>query len=357
MPVLFLFAIIILAGCTNKKDDPFQTKSTQAAANPTKTSIQTPEPTPSPTPSLSPTQTESSSSADSNPIVYTNNQYGFRFSLPESWKGYSIATSEWKGYEANDQTETGPVISIRDPLWTAKTPRQDIPIMVIPLTTWKSFLEGKISIGTPPVRPSDMEVGQNDKFVFAISEQYLSYLLPGNEEVENLLGSYPLSAFNIELEPSTSPSVTPPPTQTESPSSADSTSIVYTNEQYGFRFSLPESWKGYSIVINEWQGDYVPVATNDKTETGPVISIRDPRWSAKTPRQDIPIMVIPIETWKSILEGKFHIGATPVRPSQLELDQNDKFVFAISSRYNTSFPPGYEEVERILQSNPLEAFN
>jgi hypothetical protein len=159
------------------------------------------------------------------------------------------------------------------------------------------------------------------------------------------------SSSGSDLESSKSTKVTPPSTQTESSSFADSNSIVYTNNQYGFRFSLPESWKGYSIVISKWES----YEANDKTETGPVISIRDPRWTAKTPRQDIPIMVIPLTTWKSLLEGKIAIGAGPIAPS--ELDQNDKFVFAIPSRYNSSLPPGYEEVEKILQSFPLKAFN
>jgi len=31
-------------------------------------------------------------------------------------------------------------------------------------------------------------------------------------------------------------------------------SHVYVNRQYGFSFSLPTSWKGYSIVVSEWHG-------------------------------------------------------------------------------------------------------
>lgn len=65
-------------------------------------------------------------------------KYGFRFSLPESWRGYSIAVSDWGGgdgrsYGPGDPAPpivNGPLISIRHPLWTEADPRQDIPIMI-----------------------------------------------------------------------------------------------------------------------------------------------------------------------------------------------------------------------------------
>jgi len=74
--VLFLFTIILLVGCTSMDDEHFQSQPTQATSQPTKTPTQSPDRAPS--------------STDSDSIVYTNKQYGFQFSLPESWKGYSI---------------------------------------------------------------------------------------------------------------------------------------------------------------------------------------------------------------------------------------------------------------------------
>ncbi|AZN42635.1 PsbP-related protein [Paenibacillus albus] len=144
--------------------------------------------------------------------------------------------------------------------------------------------------------------------------------------------------------------------QTESVSSADSNSVVYTNKQYGFQFSLPASWRGYTIHKTNWQG-YVPDenSANDKKETGPIISIRDPRWTEQTPRQDIPIMVLTEAQWTSIQEEKLFIGAAPFGPSLL--GQNEKYVFALPARYNFSYPAGYEEVDQILQNDPLKAFN
>ena len=33
--------------------------------------------------------------------------------------------------------------------------------------------------------------------------------------------------------------------------------VSYKNTQYGFLFSLPDSWKGYSIVETNWKGDSI----------------------------------------------------------------------------------------------------
>jgi len=31
-------------------------------------------------------------------------------------------------------------------------------------------------------------------------------------------------------------------------------SIVYVNDRYSFRFYLPRTWKGYSLISGRWQG-------------------------------------------------------------------------------------------------------
>lgn len=38
-----------------------------------------------------------------------------------------------------------------------------------------------------------------------------------------------------------------------------------------------------------------------------------------------------------------------------ELARNSKYLFALPARYNYAFPTGYEEVEKILEGNPLQA--
>ncbi|SDO35182.1 hypothetical protein SAMN04487897_11299 [Paenibacillus sp. yr247] len=121
-----------------------------------------------------------------------------------------------------------------------------------------------------------------------------------------------------------------------------------------FSVSLPERWKGYSIINSKWEGLAIDGETGEKVvATGPLIYIRDPQWTAQTPRQDIPIMVFTLSQWDALQRGVFHIGAAPIGPC--ELGRNDTYVFALPARYNYSFPPGYEEVDKILKSKPLKA--
>lgn len=142
-------------------------------------------------------------------------------------------------------------------------------------------------------------------------------------------------------------------------SSADSSSgaedsVVYQNDQYGFTFTLPEDWKGYSIVTEQWEG--LSSTENGSgevvTETGPQITLRDPRWTDAQKRQDIPIMVFTLDQWNNLQQDQFHIGAAPIGPS--ELGRNNKYVFGLPARYNFSFYDGYEEVESILEGQPLQ---
>lgn len=129
--------------------------------------------------------------------------------------------------------------------------------------------------------------------------------------------------------------------------------VVYKNARYGFGFSLPEGWEGYTIVTGEWEGLYLgDLADGSAAETGPVINIRHPQWTAENPRQDIPVMIFTLAQWDGLKRGEFHIGAAPVGPR--ELGRNGNYVLALPARYNYAFPAGYEEVERILESNPLK---
>ena len=130
-------------------------------------------------------------------------------------------------------------------------------------------------------------------------------------------------------------------------------SIVYKNTQYGFDFTLPVSWNGYTIVTGNWKGVTSGDSQGDKViASGPIISIRHPLWTSKNPRQDIPIMIFTTDQWKSLQHDKVHIGAAPIGPR--ELGHNSKYVFALPARYNFAFPTGFEEVETILNSNPLQ---
>ena len=147
-------------------------------------------------------------------------------------------------------------------------------------------------------------------------------------------------------------STTTASTETETTPTQVQQQIIYTNTQYGFNFSLPLSWEGYKIILSKWEGS--PTDPQGDVIVGPTISIRHPRWTSANPRQDIPIMVLTLAQWDSVQQIKFHIGAAAILPS--ELGRNIRYVFALPARYNYVFPTGWEEVEKILEGNPLKAF-
>lgn len=126
------------------------------------------------------------------------------------------------------------------------------------------------------------------------------------------------------------------------------------NNEYGFEFALPKAWEGYSILNSAWEGVASEPSGDVVIERGPVITIRHPQWTPEVPRQDIPIMIFTIKQWNDLTQDKFHIGATPINPS--ELGRNAKHVFALPARYNYAFPVGYEEVEQVLKEGAFQAF-
>jgi len=128
---------------------------------------------------------------------YQNTQYNFNFTLPMSWTGYSIVNTTWTGVTSTDNGEktvtTGPIVSIRHPLWTAAVPRQDIPIMVFTVAQWNDLQADKFHIGAAPIGPS--ELGRNSKYIFALPARYNFAYPAGFEEVDTILQGKPLSAF------------------------------------------------------------------------------------------------------------------------------------------------------------------
>ena len=135
--------------------------------------------------------------------------------------------------------------------------------------------------------------------------------------------------------------------------STSTNSVVYTDSKLGFNFYLPETWKGYSILNNRWEGS--PLKSSITKQTGDKIIIRNPKWTDKLPYEDIPIMVFSLKQWDSYIAEDFAVSAAPVAAA--EIGRNDVYVFALPPRWNFDSSEGYIEALNIVQSKPLKTFN
>lgn len=152
------------------------------------------------------------------------------------------------------------------------------------------------------------------------------------------------------MEPTVTATPTVPIEPTATPS--DTSNVVYQNTQFGFDFTLPDSWKGYSVLSEVWQGNALAGEHQGEIiETGIKIIIRHPEWTKENPRQDIPIMVFTLDQWSQVEKETISVSAAPVGPSKL--GSNSKYVFALPARYNFAYETGYEEVDKILNNNSL----
>ena len=120
---------------------------------------------------------------------------------------------------------------------------------------------------------------------------------------------------------------------------------------YGFCFSLPEDWKGFSIAADHWEGFTSCSTGSCKVTQGPLVIIRNPKCAQPNSCADIPIMVFTLEQWKHL--GEFQVSAAPFPPG--ELGRNRKYVFALPARYNYGFLDGWEQVDSILKGHALHA--
>jgi hypothetical protein len=149
---------------------------------------------------------------------------------------------------------------------------------------------------------------------------------------------------------STGTSAQTAPAQAPKPSAAPAT-IVYRNAQYGFCFVLPASWKGYTILTDEWAGES---PDSSQKVGGPVIIIRHPKWTTANPYQDIPIWVFTPEVWKLVDSGEVSVSAAPYGPQ--ELGDNSKYVFALPPRWIGFIDTlGQDELNAWMQQKRLQA--
>ena len=127
--------------------------------------------------------------------------------------------------------------------------------------------------------------------------------------------------------------------------------IIYTNNEYGFKITLPSTWAGYGVL--DGKREVRDVSTGAVVSVAPTISIRHPLWTKQIPRQDIPVDIYTLSEWAGIKAEKYSVGAAPIPPS--ELARNAQYVFALPARYNFAYLEGYKEVEEILINKPVAA--
>jgi len=168
----------------------------------------------------------------------------------------------------------------------------------------------------------------------------LLILIGGYLVAADLNGYWPYSpTMNPEEAPFLTASPTPVPAVTE-----------YTNTTYGFSIPLPADWQGYTVITLQWDG--TDVATGNVVEHGPKIVLRNPKWTAAAPYEDMPILVFTPAQWTKVQAETLSLGAAPIGPSLL--GQNSQYILALPARYNFDYSTGFQEVDAIIHT--LTAF-
>lgn len=129
----------------------------------------------------------------------------------------------------------------------------------------------------------------------------------------------------------------------------DEATVVYKNAQYGFNFSLPDNWKDYTVVETTWEGVSV---VGEVMAGGPKFLIRNPKWTASAPYQDLPIMVFTQAQWDLYKNEEFSVSAAPVPAT--ELGANNVYVFALPPRWDFDYSIDYKEAQAIMAGRPLK---
>jgi hypothetical protein len=146
------------------------------------------------------------------------------------------------------------------------------------------------------------------------------------------------------------------PAQTPRPAAAQarvvqSIEINYRNTKYGFCFYLPESWRGYTIVAEQWNGT---ILSSGQAVQGPQLLIRNPKWTKEAPYQDIPIMAFTPAEWQHVEAVTMSVSAAPIGPS--ELGHNSRYVFALPPRWiGFDDALGQDELNAWMSQNRLQA--
>jgi hypothetical protein len=136
----------------------------------------------------------------------------------------------------------------------------------------------------------------------------------------------------------------PTPTEQTDPVVTIPTSLLYTNDIYGFAVTLPITWKGYTVT-----------ETTKDSQDGKYYEVHlvHPESTKENPRMDVPVLIVPIAIWNTWYppadpESGHHPFAAPIPAT--ERGRNTNYVFATAPRYNFSYLPGWEEVDEIVKT-------
>lgn len=124
---------------------------------------------------------------------------------------------------------------------------------------------------------------------------------------------------------------------------------IYANSDYGFNMTFPDSWKGYSIVVQNWEGHVID--NYSQTYSGPEIIIKNPQTTSAQAYQDIPIMVFTKNIWDMVSgpNPTVAVSAAPIGPAKI--GENAKYVFATPPRwYGFTDAIGIDEALSIVKT-------
>jgi hypothetical protein len=124
---------------------------------------------------------------------------------------------------------------------------------------------------------------------------------------------------------------------------------TYTDVQNGFELKFPDSWKGYSVVEQKWEGHVIN--NYQQTYSGPEIIIKNPQTTSAQQWQDIPIMVFTPDVWEMVSGNNptVTVSAAPIGPQKI--GENAKYVFATPPRwYGFTDDLGWQEAVDIVKT-------
>lgn len=124
---------------------------------------------------------------------------------------------------------------------------------------------------------------------------------------------------------------------------------AYTNESYGFKMTMPDSWKGFTMIEDVWNG--WPVGGDAKLGEeyqGPKLIFRNDKWKPLEVWQDIPILVFTKDVWALVMKGDVMASSSPILPEKI--GENSNFIFATPPRWTLNNDPGAEEAIEIVKT-------